>query len=641
MEYPRPFGHSRQAVKETPMQSRIRVPWRFFLLVTFTLWAGPGLWGCENHTPQDYGLIECEGHWVNPESDEGHCGGCGIACLPGQLCVSSRCVLSCPQNHQECQGECFDLQSSEVHCGGCDRPCDPAERCVAGHCVCPEGLVSCSETCVDTDIDSNHCGGCARVCGERQFCANSTCYDPDVYGDGLVVVRQGIAGEAYAEQLAAWRGWRFLAVDTSEIEAIQGRIADYYEQERFRYLLLIGSAYEIPLARLYTEGFNVGSFKTDPSLYADVDGDGFVELSVGRVPFSSPEELREYFHDLAPKGGNYYFEHYPFADNDPTDLNTVMGYTYYQCLSDAAPAIEVSRTTAFLELRQRYLEATLLYLNTHGADGSFWINDHDSFSIHSLCPGCTNPAGCFCDTPEPLVNRPMLIHSTCYNGKDLGVDLLRSGASAFVGFYNESGRLPRGFVQRILSGSSVGDTLRQHYNHHRAYDMVASFEGLNVVELDRNQIVDDWGPVLYGDPAVRLPDPPPFTPSVTVEQHDGKIVIQTEPSTPYPLANDEFLLCYTGDVIWSNSKVDTTWWGPGTYLGESHYLFYSVSVGDAATLLSTTAYSGGVAVDLDATTAHMYRVNLVTGIDTAVLMVMLLDPVLPLDKTFRFEIRYQ
>ena len=624
------------------MQSRGDAPWRTILVVTVTLWSGLGLWGCANDAPQDdHGMIECEGAWVDPESDERHCGGCDYACLPGQRCASRRCVLSCPQNQEECHGECFDLQTSEVHCGDCDRPCNPAERCVAGQCVCPDGLESCGGSCVDTNVRADHCGRCGQACGEQQFCANSTCYDPDVYGDGLVVVRRGFPGQEYAEQLAAARGWRFLAVETSDVTAIQSQIAVHYEQETFRYLLLIGTAAELPLARQYADGPYADVFETDPSLYADVDGDGFIELSVGRVPFSTPEELRQYFHDLAPKGTNYYFEHYPFADNDPMDENTVRNYTYYHCLSGDVPAIQVSRNTEFLDLRQRYLEATLLQLNTHGADASFWINGHASFSIHSLCPGCTLPGSCFCDTPEPLANRPVLIHATCNNAKELGVDLLRNGASAFMGFYNPSGYLSHGFVQRILSGTSVGDSFRQVYNHTKAISAAANLEGLNVVELDPQQSKDPYGFMLYGDPAVRLPHPPTFTPSVTFEKHDGKLVFQAEPPTQYPLAGDESLLCYTGSAVYADLVVSSVWWGPGTDFGAAHFVFYSVSAEDAATLLSTSGYSGGVEVELDAGMYKTYRVNLVTGIDTAVLLVLLGNPALSVDETFRLEIQYQ
>lgn len=596
--------------------------------------------GCSSEESGDPNLIECGDRWINPQRDEEHCGGCGNACLEGERCIEGSCVLFCPPTQVECNGACFDLQTSEDHCGECDHPCHPAESCVAGSCVCSDGLESCDGDCVDTNIHEDHCGRCGNACAARQFCANATCYDPDVYGDGLVLVRQGASTEAYAERLASWRGWRFLAVETSDATDIQSRIAAIYDQERFRYLLLMGTHDELPMVRRYTEGWYAGLFQTDPSLYGDVDGDGFLELGVGRVPFSTPDELRAYFRDLTPRGGNYYLEHYPFAEDDPMDLNTVINYTYHQCINEASPAVMVSRFTEFAELRQRYLDATLLALKTHGSPDSFWINDHDDFTIYSLCPGCTRPYGCYCETPERLVNRPVLFHATCYNAQELGMDLLRAGASAFVGFYNPSGHLNRGFVQRLLRGASIGDSFRQLYNHHMVIDVAANLPGRNVVELDPGLAVDSYGYMLYGDPALRLPDPPAFNPSVTFEKHNGTIVLEAEPPLQMPLTDEDTMLCYTGEFIWNESVVSSSWWGTGTSVGESHYFFYTVSVDDAATLLSTTGFSGGVEVELGPASGE-YRVNLVTGIESAVLLILLNHPELAVDETFRLEIAYQ
>jgi alpha-tubulin suppressor-like RCC1 family protein len=49
--------------------------------------------GCEE------GFLDCDGDWrngceVNPEANREHCGGCGMACAPGQACLASACVTA-------------------------------------------------------------------------------------------------------------------------------------------------------------------------------------------------------------------------------------------------------------------------------------------------------------------------------------------------------------------------------------------------------------------------------------------------------------------------------------------------------------------------------------------------------------------
>ncbi len=42
---------------------------------------------------------------------------------------------------------------------------------------------------------------------------------------GLILIRAGTSGEAYAESIAKKRNWRFMAVKTSMIESIQTKVS--------------------------------------------------------------------------------------------------------------------------------------------------------------------------------------------------------------------------------------------------------------------------------------------------------------------------------------------------------------------------------------------------------------------------------
>jgi hypothetical protein len=68
--------------------------------------------------------IDCSGQCVNDETDQNHCGGCGLVCA-GE-CTNGACT---------CSGTCVSLFADPKNCGGCGKACSAGQSCVAGQCV--------------------------------------------------------------------------------------------------------------------------------------------------------------------------------------------------------------------------------------------------------------------------------------------------------------------------------------------------------------------------------------------------------------------------------------------------------------------------------------------------------------------------
>jgi hypothetical protein len=121
---------------------------------------------CETCPPT---LFDCAGTCVDPSSDPQNCGGCGIACSPGQVCEQGACVDS--------RGSCGNGRCDpEDVLGGCPEEC--------GSVFCPPGLTECAGTCIDLSSDPQNCGGCATACEVSEMCVSGVCVGSSVCGDG-------------------------------------------------------------------------------------------------------------------------------------------------------------------------------------------------------------------------------------------------------------------------------------------------------------------------------------------------------------------------------------------------------------------------------------------------------------------------
>jgi hypothetical protein len=137
-----------------------------------------------------------------------HCGECGHACKPGEVCSNSVCKAACDPPLVKCAGEenCIDLQADLAHCGSCDALClaprggapapsgdagadggsvafDRGQRvatavCQAGQCTytCPQGASVCAlDGCFDLKLAQSHCGTCDLSCGSTSACMQGLC----------------------------------------------------------------------------------------------------------------------------------------------------------------------------------------------------------------------------------------------------------------------------------------------------------------------------------------------------------------------------------------------------------------------------------------------------------------------------------
>lgn len=121
-----------------------------------------------------------------------NCGGCGIACEPGQVCGTEKgeSVCQCAADLKLCGSHCRDLQSDPWNCGACGVVCMESYagsareigQCIYGSCVyeCAVGWGDCngdpSDSC-ETNLrsDPTNCGGCGVHCAEDQPCIGGRC----------------------------------------------------------------------------------------------------------------------------------------------------------------------------------------------------------------------------------------------------------------------------------------------------------------------------------------------------------------------------------------------------------------------------------------------------------------------------------
>jgi hypothetical protein len=175
--------------------------------------------------------------FLGADLDPQNCGGCGIACSAGQVCVYGRCedALTCgpTDNGRSCQldagtggicclGSCVDPNGNDPdNCGGCNVRCPQGLGCQGGICMgsssftcgneapCPEGytcnldrftplcgptscaagsdgtsclaagglgqLECCDGACIDTSSDAANCGACGLACEAGDTCVSGSC----------------------------------------------------------------------------------------------------------------------------------------------------------------------------------------------------------------------------------------------------------------------------------------------------------------------------------------------------------------------------------------------------------------------------------------------------------------------------------
>lgn len=169
------------------------------------------------------GKLKCQGEFGNCDGDESNgcetsiltpenCGGCGVACAPGQACRlddygTPQCMCGagltlCDSNcnNGACHGTCVDIVSDRSNCGGCDQACPQAPYanyvCNYGTCVplCADDHADCNNSVADgcevnIGSDPRNCGGCGKTCDAvaGQACVAGRCVvEPCATGDAGV-----------------------------------------------------------------------------------------------------------------------------------------------------------------------------------------------------------------------------------------------------------------------------------------------------------------------------------------------------------------------------------------------------------------------------------------------------------------------
>ena len=69
-----------------------------------------------------------------------------------------------------------------------------------------------------------------------------------------------------------------------------------------------------------------------------------------------------------------------------------------------------------------------------------------------------------CSQEDCFDNNPIFLHFSCLNARELGIDLVQNGASAFLGHYNTAGNTPRGFLSELSAGKPIGTVLKNQIN---------------------------------------------------------------------------------------------------------------------------------------------------------------------------------
>jgi hypothetical protein len=96
------------------------------------------------------------------------------------VCMAGACA--CPTNTSPCgmPPVCTNVTNNPANCGGCGMTCGHGEVCMNSMCGCPGGFEMCGTAdagrgaCTNVKVDKTNCGACGNVC-DSGMCANGKC----------------------------------------------------------------------------------------------------------------------------------------------------------------------------------------------------------------------------------------------------------------------------------------------------------------------------------------------------------------------------------------------------------------------------------------------------------------------------------
>lgn len=384
---------------------------------------------------------------------------------------------------------------------------------------------------------------------------------------GLIIINKDSEGVCYAREIARNRGWGIIELESSDINYIKNRVRLFKRENNNEFLLIIGDFNEIPLEDTGTQQFGYQIYVTDPQLYGDIDEDGYVDLSVGRIPFSSEALLKNYFDNLEIKGENIFVENYPFSSNVndlPYEQFTTEEYIESLCLKKELPQLQPQRFRSREQLIEDYKFSSAVILNTHGYDKGFIINTEEEFRNQQAHQIDMDDL-CGIQSEDCFINRPIFLHFTCLNARELGIEMIKKGASTFAGHYNTAGYTPPGFLSELAIGTPIGTVMKNQGNKKLSHNLAIKINGaenrkretINIIN-ENIQLFDDYGAILYGDPSLTINIQKESSENVNViEDENRKIVIVKVNKNPEFIIDPEHGEEYYGVICYNSAYLNS------------------------------------------------------------------------------------
>jgi hypothetical protein len=169
----------------------------------------------------------------------------------------------CPAPLSFCAAACVDIQTFPQHCGGCNLACAPGQLCQAGKCLCPAGQMTCGTECVDVQTSSTNCGSCMKACATGEACMAGTCRS----SAGTDGCNGGPARELNLRDIAVYQTVKIPVMQKGAAVAKAQRVAAVIEGRPtlFRVFVDTGSAFA---ARDFSARLTLKSGGIDDHLFA-------------------------------------------------------------------------------------------------------------------------------------------------------------------------------------------------------------------------------------------------------------------------------------------------------------------------------------------------------------------------------------